>query len=225
MNKIKVSFFVFALVSILDIIGILFRVPILIQIFKPFILLSLLVLYLVSVSTRNKLYIMALVFSFCGDILLMFEGELYFMIGLVSFLIAHILFIKIVIKRIQNTLLSKVIFSIIPFLIVFSLLIFNLKDSLHEMLWPVIIYGLTITTFGTASLIDYLNTKSTKSLLMLVGALIFMVSDSVLAIDKFNNSSHIYEVIVMITYVLAQYFIYRSMMQKSNEIMTWAFKS
>ncbi len=215
MNKAKVTFFVFVFVSILNIIGIILEIPILIYIFKPFIILSLLFLYVFSLPKRLKWYVIALEFSFFGDVLLMFSGELFFMAGLISFLMAHLLFIKIVLGRIKEFNLLKVIFSIIPFLVVFSLLIFNLKESLHEMLWPVIIYGLTISTFGAVSLIDFLNTKSKKSLLMLFGAIIFMISDSMLAIDKFHFEAHLFKVLIMCTYVLAQYLIFRSMIQKN----------
>ncbi len=211
MNKIKVAFLVFVLVATLDIIGIIFKIQTLIYIFKPLILLSLLVLYVVSVSKINKWYILALIFSFFGDVFLIFIGEFYFIIGLVSFLIAHLIFIKIVINSIKDTSLFKIIFSIIPFLIVFSLLLFVLKDSLEEMLIPVIVYGLTISTFGAVSLINYLGYKSTKTLLMLVGSIVFIVSDSVLAINKFYYEAVIFNVVIMITYVLAQYFIYKSM--------------
>ena len=103
------------------------------------------------------------------------------------------------------------VYSVIPFLTALSLLIFILKDSLHEMFWPVLIYGLTISTFGSVSLINHLETKSKKSLFMLIGAVIFMVSDSVLAINKFYEASHLFEIIVMSTYILAQYLIFRSM--------------
>ena len=216
MNKIKVFFFAFVLVSILDIIGIIFKIPSLIFIFKPLILPSLLVLYVKSVSKRNRIYIMALIFSFFGDVFLLFSGELYFIIGLVSFLIAHFLFIKIVVARIQKTPIVRIISSVILFFMVFSLLIFVLKNSLGELLIPVIIYGLTISTFGAVSLIDYLNTNSKKSLLMLIGASVFIVSDAVLAINKFYESVHIFEIIVMITYVLAQYLIYRSLIMEKN---------
>lgn len=219
MNKIKIAFFVFVLASILDIIGIIFLIPILVYIFKPFIILSLLFLYVFSLPKRIKWYVIALGFSFFGDVLLMFSGELFFIAGLVSFLIAHLLFIKIVIERIKEFNFIKLIFSTIPFLAVLSLLIFTLKDSLHEMLWPVIIYGLTIATFGTVSLIDFLNTKSKRSMLMLLGAIIFMISDSLLAINKFYNAAYVLEVIVMVTYVLAQYLIYRSMILETENVI------
>ncbi len=217
MNKIKISFFLFVLASIVDIIGIIFSIPILVFIFKPFIILSLLFLYVFSLPKRLKWYVMALELCFFGDVFLMFSRELFFIAGLVSFLIAHVLFVKIVVGRIKEFNFLKVIYSAIPFLMVFSLLIFTLKESLHEMLWPVIIYGLAIATFGTVSLIDFLNTKSKKSLLMLSGAIIFMISDSLLAINKFYNPAHLFEVGVMVTYIIAQYLIFRSMVQKNAQ--------
>jgi len=210
-NKIKIAFFVFVLAATIDIIGIIFSIPLLIYIFKPLIIFSLLFLYVFSLPKRLKWYVMALELSFFGDVLLLFSGELFFIAGLVSFLIAHALFIKIVTNRIKGVNFSKIIASAIPFLAAFSLLIFTLKDSLHEMLWPVVIYGLTIATFGAVSFLDFLNTKSKKSLLMLFGAVVFMISDSLLAINKFYSPAQILEVFVMITYVLAQYLIFRSM--------------
>lgn len=211
MEKSKIALFVFLTVSILDIVGILFKIPVLIHIFKPLILLSLITLYALSVSKINKMYVLALICSLLGDVFLMFEGELYFIIGLISFLLAHLLFINIVIKEIKKNTIKIIIIAAFPFVIVFSLLIFRLKNSLGEMLFPVIIYGLTIATFGTVSLINFREKKSMKSIFMLFGAIIFMVSDSVLAINKFYEQAHIFEIIVMATYVLAQYFIYRAM--------------
>lgn len=211
MGKSKIVLLVFMVVSLLDITGILFKIPILIQLFKPFILLSLMALYAVSVSERNKTYILALLFSFMGDFFLIFEGELYFIVGLVSFLIAHLFFIKIVFGRLQKSTISKILVSIFPFLTLFLFLIFFLKDTLNELLIPVIIYGFTISIFGVVAMLDYVNTKTTQSFLMFVGALIFISSDSILAINKFYNTTQIFGVLIMITYIVAQYLIYRSM--------------
>ena len=214
MNKIKIAFVVFVLVSVIDIIGIIFKFPILVYAFKPLVLLSLLALYTYSVSNRNKWYILALVFSFLGDVFLLFEGQLFFMIGLVSFLIAHILFIKIILSWLTKSSLFNITVAFIPFLITFSGLIYVLKDSLNELLIPVIIYGITISIFGVVSLLNYLNTKTTKALWMFFGALVFIISDSILAIHKFYFSKEILGILVMATYIVAQYLIYRSMILK-----------
>jgi uncharacterized membrane protein YhhN len=216
MNKIKVASFIFVLVSVLDIIGIILKVSSLIFVFKPLILLSLLFLYIISVIAINKWYVMALLFSFLGDVFLLFEGALFFIVGLGSFLIAHILFIKIVLGWLHKSSLNNKIVAFIPFLITFSGLIYVLKDFLNELLIPVIIYGVTISIFGAISLLNYLNSKTTKGLWMFLGALVFISSDSILAINKFYISKEILGILVMVTYIVAQYLIYRSMILKKK---------
>jgi uncharacterized membrane protein YhhN len=214
MNKIKISLFVFLIVSILDIVGIIFKIESLIYIFKPLVLLSLIFLYSQSVTKLNKWYVLALVFSFFGDVFLLFSGDTLFKFGLGSFLIAHLLFIIVVIKRINKINLLTILTAIIPFSILLFLLLFLLKDSLNELFIPVLIYGITISLFGVVALIDFLNTKSKISLLMFIGALIFILSDTILAINKFYSSAHIFQILVMLTYILAQYLIFRSMVLK-----------
>ena len=217
MSKIKLVFLVFILVSVLEIVGVLFKIPMLVLIFKPLILLSLIALYAVSVSKRNEIYILALIFSFFGDVFLIFDGELFFIVGLVSFLISHLIFIKIVVNRLQKSTVSSVVFSVAPFLILLLFLIFFLKPYLNELLFPVIIYGITISIFGMVSLLDYLNTKTKKALFMFIGAIIFICSDGLLAINKFYSANAIFAVLVMITYIIAQYFICKSMILESNK--------
>ncbi|MEX1382977.1 lysoplasmalogenase [Lutibacter sp.] len=207
----KIAFFVFLLVSVLDIIGIIFKIDSLTFIFKPFILLALLFLYSQSVESRNKWYVMALIFSFFGDVFLLYSGENVFKFGLGFFLIAHLLFIIIVVKRIKKVSILNSFIPIISFGIVLSLLLFLLKDTLRDLLIPVVIYGVVISIFGIVSLIDFLNTKSKKSLLMLLGAIVFIVSDYILAINKFYYEALIFQVAVMVTYISAQYLIYCSM--------------
>ena len=157
---------------------------------------------------------MALIFSFFGDIFLMKDGQLFFMIGLISFLIAHFFFIKIVLGKLKGISLKMMITSIIPFLVLHLSLIFFLKDYLNEMLVPVVIYGTTITTFGVVSFIYFMKTGSRASLFMLLGAIFFMISDSILAINKFYDQKHIFQIIVMFTYILAQYLIFKSMQKE-----------
>ncbi|SFS75181.1 lysoplasmalogenase [Lutibacter maritimus] len=211
MNKTKVTFLFFVLVSLLDIVGIIFKIPILVYVFKPLIIFSLIFLYVFSLPKRLKWYVIALEFSFFGDVLLLFNGELFFILGLISFLLAHILFIKIVIDRVEKVQLKTVLLASIPFLLIFGLLINTIKDSLNQLLIPVIVYGLVISAFGTVAFIDFLKTKSKRSLLMLIGAVVFIISDATLAINKFYSPSHFFEILVMVTYVLAQYLIFKSM--------------
>ena len=204
------------IVSLCDIAGIVFDLATLRTIFKPLLMLTLLVLYLVSERNFNKWYIGALLFSFFGDVLLMFHGEIYFMLGLVSFLIAHVIYIKIVIGWLNKPTFKRIVIAIIPFLIVFFALINMLKNNLNDMFIPVIVYGITISLMGLVSLLYYLNGKSKSALFMIFGASLFIISDSVLAINKFYTTNELFPIIIMLTYITAQYLIYKAVIARKT---------
>lgn len=207
----------FWFVSVLHVLGLVFENEQLRVITKPFIILLLIVLYLASINERSKLYILALVFSLLGDVLLMWSGEIFFILGLISFLLAHLTFIKIIISsKIKKTTIKSLLKSIIPFGVFLVLLQSVLFPHLDEMKIPVIIYGTVISIFGITASIRYLEQRNKQTLLLLIGAIVFAISDSVLAINKFYYSAHFLEITVMITYILAQYLIFRSMIFKKN---------
>ncbi len=142
----------------------------------------------------------------------------FFILGLISFLIAHVFFIKIVLRRIIKLDLNKVIATYIPFLILFGILLFVLRNSLSDMMFPVLIYGMIISLFAAVSLVANQERRSIKSLFMFLGAIVFIISDSLLAIDKFYHSAAIFETLVMATYIGAQYLIYRSMILRKKHL-------
>ena len=214
-NKRFLVFFI--LVSFLYVIGILLDNDFIKFISKPLIMLSLLLYYIKSVQRKSKLFIGAVLFSFLGDILLLFDSELFFMLGLVSFLIAHILFISMVVGMLNKSSIQQKIFATMPFMFTYVGLLVLLKESLGEMLIPVVIYGLVISVFGVVSLLNHLILKSKASQYLIFGAAFFVVSDSLLAINKFYESQEYYPVIVIITYIIAQYLICKSVIENSKE--------
>ena len=217
MKNKKLYLGLFITVSILYVIGIVLSNDILKFVFKPLIMISLLLYYLGAVNKKHTLYIGAVIFSFLGDVFLLFDGELYFMLGLVSFLIAHLFFIWMVVKQLKKSAINKKIIASIPFIISFSALLFLIKDSLGEMLVPVVVYGIVISVFGVVALLNNLIFKSKASLYLFSGAVFFVVSDSLLAINKFYQPQEYYPVIVIITYMVAQYLICKSVIENSEK--------
>ncbi len=217
MKKRKLILGLFVLAVVLDIVGIITGNQLMRFIFKPLIMLLLMMYYSVIVEPENKLYLAVLFFSFLGDVFLLFDSKMNFMLGLTSFLIAHILLIKIVVGMLKKPSISKKLIAIIPFAVIFFGLVFLLKNNLGELLIPVIIYALIITTFGVVSLLNYLTEKSVPNLLLLGGATFFILSDSTLAINKFYQSEAYFPVFIMITYVLAEYLICRFMILEGKK--------
>ncbi len=207
-NKLtKLFTILFFMVSFLDILGVVLQHDLLQNIFKPMIILSLISLYFVSVTTKNYWYVLALAFSFLGDVLLLDKNDL-FLIGIAAFLLTQLLYIKIIWKLIKRSTVSQKLIAVIPFLIYLFILLFILHDNLNEFLIPVVVYGSAISVFGIVALLNYVVDKSENNRVLLFGAILFIASDSMIALNKFYQEKPFYGIAIMTTYVLAQYLIY-----------------
>ena len=86
-------------------------------------------------------------------------------------------------------------------------LFYFLKDGLGVMLLPVVIYMLVILSMSTSA---YLRKDKANILsygLVFLGAIFFMISDSILALNKFYETIQLANILIMTTYALAQYLI------------------
>lgn len=205
---------VFILISVMEIYGVFHQNKVLEFVCKPLIMVSLVSLYMVSVKNPSFLYVSAVFFSFWGDVLLLFP-ERYFMLGLISFLFTHLIYIRIILRYIQKISLITYATYSLPFLLYFSGIIFLVKDNLNTLLIPVVIYGIIISVFGTLALIHYNKNKDRASNWLLIGAVFFIISDSLIAINKFYIMHINLGAFVMITYVVAQYLICKAVVAKS----------
>ena len=210
MSRINLLRLLFFTVSILDIIGVLTNTSWLQFVFKPLIIPSLILLYFFSGFKINKWYVVALTFSFLGDVLLMDKVN-YFIFGIAAFLVTQVLFIKIIGSQLKVSSTIQKMVAILPFLLYYIVLIYALKDNLNELFYPVAFYGFTISVFGMMALLNYLVSKTVASKYLLFGAVIFISSDSMIALHKFHEPNLFYPVAIMVTYVFAQYFIYKFM--------------
>jgi len=210
-KNFKVATTLFIVVALLDILGIVLDKHYLRLFFKPLILPSLLLMYTLVNHPKNRWYVGALIFSFLGDVFLLFSGKQYFMLGLGAFLLAHVCFIKVVLQKMGKVSLNNLLLSFIIFFGFLFCLLFVLKGRLGAMQIPVIVYGVIITSFGALSLTNYLKNKTKSALVLFVGALIFISSDSMLALNKFYMPKEFLNLMVMVTYIVAQYLIFRAM--------------
>lgn len=150
------------------------------------------------------IFILGLVFSFFGDFFLLLKSG--FLLGLGSFLLAHIFYIISFKKRSLSRVSVGVFVALLLYL---ASLIAFLFPYLNEMKIPVIIYGIIISTML------YFSVKTLEKLLI-VGALFFVISDSVLSVHLFVNSSLLLNLLVMITYVLAQVLLVKGILKTSK---------
>lgn len=171
-------------------------------------------------SNLKKWILLALFFSWCGDVLLMFvsKKEIFFLLGLSAFLLAHIFYILFFHHvRVRENIKSNPWLLVIV-VVYYAVLISWLSPFLGEMKLPVRMYGVVISVMLMLAM-HMLNIKNTKAgKWMMIGALLFVISDSVLAINKFYQPFNAAAVVIMLTYGLAQLLIVKGTISYINSV-------
>lgn len=222
--KPKFWILLFAFVLIGDLIGIQLQSSVLQYIFKALIIPALIGYFFSSVINSfhsiNKWIVLALIFSWIGDVLLIFQDKdsLFFLLGLSSFLLAHIFYIVYFHKiRILESVKSNPWLMVVV-VIYYAALISLLSPYLFEMKLPVRIYGIVISfMFMLAMHMLYINNRNAGKWMM-AGAFLFVISDTLLALNKFYNSFEFAGILIMLTYGLAQFFIVKGASDYFNSL-------
>ena len=156
---------------------------------------------------QDMFILSAIIFSLLGDVALMFEGG--FLAGLGAFLIAHIFYIVAFSMDAQGSIFSKKdkIIPSILILIYGAALIWYLYPHLGAMKIPVIIYASTILTMLLAALNRLYSVGFASYMWVMVGAMLFVISDSLIALGRFAHVSWANGLLVMLTYAIGQFFI------------------
>lgn len=174
---------------------------------KP-LLMPLLMIYVYKSSlgkttARVLLLCVALLFSWLGDVVLMYQGnELYFMAGIGLFLIAQIIYI-VVLKKSMYQKPGLSLMKLLPFVIYAGVLFYILLPA-GDFTIPIIVYGLIIMIMATMARLREGNTSHDSYQLALFGSVLFVVSDSILAFNSFHTAIPYASVFVMLTYCAAQ---------------------
>jgi uncharacterized membrane protein YhhN len=172
----------------------------------PAICLAVLALITVS-SMTGKLLFVSLLFCAAGDVALELEAGKYFIVGLGLFLIAQIMFI---VTFSRDFKMQRPRIPIIVILAIYAIAIASIMtSSLGEMAIPVYCYLIVITLMGIFAAL-----RGAKNKFTLYGAASFIVSDSIIAINKFMIPVPAADYIVMITYYLALFLIVYGFLQE-----------
>lgn len=183
------------------------------RILKPFLLPLLVVAVYLSEKFKTKtLLLTALTFSWIGDVILLFanKGEIYFILGLVAFLVSHVFYILLFSKQaVSKTIKNKISFGAGIGLIViyFLMMISTLAPKLGSLTIPVVIYAVVISTMLFYALKGSFQWNTIPYQSVLIGAIFFISSDSILAFNKFDQAIPYASFLIMITYLAAQFCI------------------
>lgn len=184
---------------------------------KPLLMITLL-LYFLSASKGYPgwrfFVVAALVFSWAGDMFLLSSDM--FIAGLASFLVAHVFYIISYHKTGAATGQLKPM-DIIKFVVFAGILIGVLYPGLGSLLIPVMAYTLVLVGMGVWAHKRRGATTTASFAMVSAGAMLFVISDGLIAVNKFAFEIPGERILVMSTYMAAQYLIVRGLLKHESE--------
>ncbi|MBO6017257.1 MAG: lysoplasmalogenase [Oscillospiraceae bacterium] len=178
---------------------------------KPFILLSLLGFYVLAARSVYAAIVLALIFSWIGDVLLMPKGVKWFTAGGIAFMISHAFFILGYLKEIS---FSRISVPLIVLLAVFfaaavAVIFSKLKPHLPKALfYPMFLYLLINGAMNCFAIFRCVSFPTAATITTAIGAALFFVSDSSLFFVRFKKDSRLKtHFLVMLTYSIGEFLI------------------
>jgi len=203
----------FLLVLLVNLIAVYSNSESLQFIVKPLLMPLLAIYLLLRTNTANSnlkgWIFLALFFSWAGDIFLLFEerGSNFFLFGLSAFLVAQVFYIVFFHNIRMREYIRGNALLLLLVIVYYSILINVLSPYLGNMKLPVRIYGVVLSFMVMLAMHTMLGKNKKAALWMTMGAILFVVSDSLLAFNKFFSPFNNAGVVTMLTYGLAQLFI------------------
>lgn len=226
----KVFGYLFLVDSLVEICSEVTANPVIGYVTKPLLMVLLILYYATGLLTpphkSHKLMIAAFVFSWVGDVSLMLVNfePLLFLVGLVAFLITHVLYIVAFthVSHSSPPVLPRKFWLLTPLALYLAVLLYILIPGMQHnpdvriqgLLIPVLVYTSVISTMVVFAVNRYRRVNDASFALVLGGALLFMVSDSLIAINRFVSPFQGAGIFIMLLYISGQYLIARGSLQQ-----------
>ena len=180
---------------------------------KPFLLLFLLLYYVTTASPVHIVLVLALFTSWLGDVLLIPKGHKWFTMGGISFLISHILFIAVYVRRIHLPSAEWILVALAGLVYIgISVWVMNSvkANTPKSMVVPMSLYLFTNSAMNLFALLQLMSLKNTGAAVAFAGAVLFFASDCTLFLVRYHDNKNMVfrkHFTVMLTYLLAEFLI------------------
>ncbi len=144
----------------------------------------------------GSLIALGLLFSAGGDVALALDRKKYFVVGLGLFLVGHLFYVAGLTQAVTAFRLTVPVLLLVGYAAALGIWLF---PALGKLRGPVLLYMVVITLMGIAAALH-----PQPFPILLPGAVLFMLSDSFIAIDKFRHPLPYAHYLIMITYYLGQ---------------------
>ncbi len=212
--------------AVADIIVVEKRLKKLEYVFKCSLMPLLIFYYVVSTvgtAMMDVLIILALIGGFFGDFFLVLENEeKWFIFGMLAFLLGHVFYIlsfmfslwSYFVAGISINLVFIILLLFIPVVVLIGFTYPKFNKFLGEMNIPVHVYMIAILIMHVFATLRVIRFGVFSFILTWLGSILFISSDSLIAIKTFNKELKLRHVdaVIMATYILGQFFIIQGLL-------------
>ena len=194
---------------------------------KPLIMVWMALYFLIFKKKKSFVWpvLLAFFFSWLGDNFLMFsdKGEVFFFAGVGGFFFAQLAYIYTFARYSEQAVkgyLRRKPWVALIFLAYLAGILFLLFPGLEGMMKPIIlVYALSLIGMSMMALNRKERVRRKSFLLVFVGSILFLLSDSMIALNKFYAEFWLAGFWIMLTYIGAQYLIMRGLiLEEEREI-------
>lgn len=211
---------VFLLSTITIIISRILGMEFIALIFTPFLTLTLMYDYHITVGKDQTIYFI-LTFCLLGDLIVMSNDFYYFISALMAYWGASILFCIALSKELEEPLIEllkkwKYILPILVYGIYYTLLMRFIQPYLNELFIPIMIYSATLSFAAALSIIVYIRRKTKSITYFTIGLVLLSITASLIGINRFFLKSDFLHGVETLLYAPTLYFIFLYFKTKTN---------
>lgn len=207
----------FVVVSVLNVVGSAAGFVLLTTMTKPFIM-PLLFVWALAVLPRpitktGVWFLVGIGFAWLGDLLLMGEGDLFFVLGIAGFFGMQICYIVAYLLVKGPHLVKRFWWATIPFIAYWAFMNFIMDPG--EMRIPILLYSIVLVGMSVVAFDLIPRLPSPLGVQVFIGSALFVVSDSFIALGAFAGLDwgNLTSFLIMATYTVAQFMIVTGMVR------------
>jgi len=165
---------------------------------------ALLAYYCVAAHGPLVVAILAIAFSWLGDVILLGKDNInLFRLGMLAFLLSHVFYIVTLVGLTTRWHVPALIASVVVALAA-EIVLPRLVKPPKGMLIPILVYGAAICTMSIFALQYALSSQTLAAWGLFVGSIVFIFSDAILAYFSFGKKPKHFNAITMLPYIVAQ---------------------
>lgn len=186
-------------------------------VFKPMLIPLLLWQYIITAKQKCYWYVIALGFAFLSNLFLLSNASECVLLGIISFLFYRIATIITVVKVGSPVLLLPLILATLPFIFVFTYLIYIIIPPDNPNFYPSIINDLIISIFSGLGLSQYVMHDNKQNSWLIISTLLFTFLVVVFMIQHFYLSNVVFQPVSALVFSLAHYAFYMFMKETESD--------